>query len=155
MGKKLGVGDRIPSFALTDKDGKTVTSESLLGSGPVVLYFYPKDETRGCTAQACAFRDRYEVFKTAGAEVVGISSDDGESHDRFATRHSLPFVLLSDPGAALRKQFGARDLGIIPGRYTYVVDREGVIRHMFTSQLQATRHVDEALAMVRELAGNA
>ena len=153
MAKKLGVGDKIPSFSLTNQAGQTVSSTELLGAGPLVIYFYPKDDTPGCTAEACAFRDQYEVFKEAGAEVVGISSDSTESHSGFAARHSLPFVLLSDPGGKLRKQFGARDFGLIPGRYTYVVDRDGVIRHTFTSQFRATQHVEEALGVIKRLAG--
>ena len=149
----LSVGDRIPSFTLRSAKGQDVSSDSdLLGKGPVVIYFYPKDETKGCTAQACAFRDSYAVFQDAGAEVVGISSDSESSHDSFAQHHNLPFVLLADRGGKVRKAFGVpRTMGVIPGRVTYVCDSAGVIQHVFNSQMQATRHVDEALGIVKRL----
>src|SRR5690606_39455723 len=110
------------------------------------------DDTPGCTREACAFRDDYEAFQEAGAEVLGISSDTSESHRRFAAKHRLPFRLLADPGGKVRAAFGVpRTAGLLPGRVTYVIDREGVIRHAFNSQLAATRHVDEALAVLRTL----
>jgi peroxiredoxin Q/BCP len=119
-----------------------------------VLYFYPKDDTPGCTAEACAFRDQYEVFRDAGAEVIGISSDSAKSHQAFAARHSLPFVLLSDPAGKVRGQFGVgKTLGLFPGRVTFVMDRDGIVRHAFDSQLMATRHVSEALDVVKQLVG--
>ena len=150
---RIEVGDRIAPFALPGADGEVVTSEGLLGRGPLVLYFYPKDETPGCTAEACAFRDSYEVFADAGAEVVGISADSPGSHRAFAANHRLPFLLLSDTGNAVRRAFGVpRTLGLIPGRVTYVVDREGVVQHVFNSQMHALRHVEEALLVVRRLA---
>ena len=116
------------------------------------LYFYPKDETPGCTAEACSFRDSYEVFREAGAEVVGVSSDSTSSHDRFATRHRLPFTLLSDEGGRVRKRYGVRPtLGILPGRVTYVIDGSGVVRHVFSSQTGVQRHVQEALDALKEI----
>jgi peroxiredoxin Q/BCP len=154
MPRKLGTGDRIPSFTLRSQDGGEIASADLLGKGPLVIFFYPKDDTPVCTAEACAFRDQYDVFKEAGAEVIGISADSEASHQSFADRHRLPFVLLSDPDNTVRKQFGAQQaLGLIPGRVTYVVDAGGVIRHQFSSQLQAAKHVSEALEVVRSLAG--
>ena len=100
-GRRVSVGDHAPDFTLPDQSGKPVRLSDLLGERAVVLYFYPKDETGGCTAEACSFRDSYEVFKDAGAEVVGVSSDTVESHQSFATHHRLPFVLLSDADGAL------------------------------------------------------
>jgi peroxiredoxin Q/BCP len=152
MNSRIQVGDRIPDFALPDQHGTVVSAASLLGHGPVVLFFYPRDETPGCTAEACAFRDQYEVFRAAGAQLVGISSDAPERHQRFASRHQLPFVLLSDRGGELRKRFGVpRSLGLLPGRVTYVLDREGVVQHVFESQFAAVKHVEEALRVVRAL----
>jgi peroxiredoxin Q/BCP len=153
MARKLDTGDPIPSFNLRSQDGSEVRSDDLLGKGPLVIFFYPKNDTPVCTAEACAFRDQYDVFKDAGAEVVGISADSASSHQSFASRHRLPFVLLSDPDNRVRKQFGAQQaLGLLPGRVTYVVDAKGVIRHQFSSQLQAAKHVAEALQVVRSLA---
>jgi peroxiredoxin Q/BCP len=118
----------------------------------VVLYFYPKDNTRGCTAEACAFRDSHEIFADAGAEVIGVSSDSVESHEKFAGRHQLPFVLVSDQGGVVRKRFGVpTTLGVLPGRVTYVIDREGIVRHVFSSMTNIDKHVDDALAVVKQL----
>ncbi len=142
----VGVGALAPDFTLNDADGKPFRLADLRGKKAVVLYFYPADETPGCTAEACAFRDGYEVFKDAGAEVVGVSADSPDEHRAFAAHHRLPFVLLSDPDNLARRLYGVRrSLGIIPGRVTYVIDREGIVRHVFDSQFQATRHVVEAM----------
>jgi len=117
-----------------------------------VLYFYPKDNTKGCTAQACAFRDHYLVFKEAGAEVVGVSTDSSASHQGFAEQHDLPFILLSDRSGAVRRAYGATALfGLMTGRVTYVIDASGTVRHVFNAMFDATRHVDEALGVVRKL----
>jgi peroxiredoxin Q/BCP len=149
-GKLLGVGDRAPDFSLPDQDGKTATLRDLLGTGCLVLYFYPKDDTPGCTAEACSFRDQHEVFAQAGACVVGVSSDDVDSHRRFADKYHLPFRLLADRGGELRAKFGvAKTLGLLDGRVSFVIDGEGIIRHTFNSQLRARRHVEEALQFVR------
>jgi peroxiredoxin Q/BCP len=117
----------------------------------MVIYFYPKDDTPGCLKEACTFRDRYEEFIKLGAEVVGISSDDQRSHTEFVAKYNLPFRLLSDTDQKVRKEYGALDL-FLPGRVTYVVDKKGVVRHVFSSQSQATKHIDEAFRMVVELA---
>jgi len=120
----------------------------------VVLYFYPKDDTPGCTKEACSFRDQYQDFQDAGAEVIGVSSDAEASHEKFAAKHRLPFVLLADRSGVVRKQYGVpATLGLLPGRVTFVIDRQGIVRHVFNSQLQATRHVEEAIAALRALAG--
>lgn len=149
----VAVGDRAPDFTLPDQTGKSVRLSDLLGKGAVVLYFYPKDETRGCTAEACGFRDSYQVFSDAGAEVVGVSSDSVESHRSFAQHHRLPFTLLSDAQGALRKRYGVpTTLGMLPGRVTYIIDRHGVVRHIFSSQIQIEKHISEALETLRALA---
>lgn len=147
------VGDTAPDFTLPSQTGEVIRLSDLLARQVVVLYFYPKDESRGCTTEACAFRDRYEAFQEAGAVVVGVSADSVASHARFAARNGLPFLLLSDAGSAVRRRYGvARSLGIIPGRATYVIDRQSVVRHMFVSQLDMGGHIREALQTVTELA---
>jgi thioredoxin-dependent peroxiredoxin len=146
------VGQQCPSFNATDMDGKTVSNIDLLANGPLVLYFYPKDETSVCTAQACGFRDDHQAFQEAGATVVGVSPDSPESHRNFASHHNLPFQLLSDPQKALFRLFGVSDsLGFLVGRETFVIDPKGTIQHRFRSQLFAKKHVDQALASVRKL----
>ena len=154
--RPVEVGDSAPDFTLPSQSGEEVRLRDVWERGPVVLYFYPKDETPGCTTEACTFRDSYEVFKEAGAEVVGVSSDSVASHDSFAARHRLPFVLLADEGGRVRKRYGVKaTLGILPGRVTYVIDRAGVVRHVFSSQLGAQRHVQEALDALKEIAATA
>jgi peroxiredoxin Q/BCP len=144
------VGDRAPDFSLPDASGRAVSLGDFRGKRPVVLYFYPKDDTPGCTKEACTFRDQYEDFKSVGAEVIGVSSDSPESHQKFATKYSLPFTLLSDRGGKVRKLYGVpATLGLIPGRVTFVIDTGGVVRHVFNSQAQAAKHVEESLATLR------
>jgi peroxiredoxin Q/BCP len=148
----IGVGDKAPDFQLTDQAGRKVSLADFRGEKAVVLYFYPKDETPGCTKEACSFRDSYEDFVKAGAEVIGVSGDSVDKHKSFAAHHGLPFTLLADDGNKLRKAYGVpATLWILPGRVTYVIDKQGVVRHVFDSQLQATKHIDEALAVVRTL----
>ena len=118
----------------------------------MVVYFYPKDFTQGCTAEACSFRDSYESFKDLGAEVIGISSDSQDSHRGFAQRHHLPFILLSDMDGSTRKAYGVKKtLGLFPGRVSFVIDKKGIIRHVFSSQSRATAHVGEALNVLKSL----
>lgn len=150
----IKVGDHAPDFAFTQKDGTQASLRSLIEKKrTVVLYFYPKDETPGCTAQACSFRDNYEAFTEAGAEVIGVSADSGESHASFSSHHRLPFSLVSDQDGALRKSYGVPRsfLGLVPGRVTYVIDPNGVVQHIFNSQLNATQHITEALQVVKRL----
>jgi len=148
-------GDRAPDFRLSDPSGETVQLSALRG-GPVVVFFYPKDDTPTCTAEACLFRDRYEEFVEAGARVIGISSDGAASHASWAAKHRLPFTLLSDPGGAARKAFRVkRTLGILPGRSTFVLDGEGIVRHAFHSARHPDRHVNDALRVVKQLASGA
>jgi thioredoxin-dependent peroxiredoxin len=150
---KVQVGDKAPTFSLPTQAGTNTSLDDFLGKSAVVLYFYPKDNTSGCTAEACSFRDSYEVFKKAGAEVIGVSSDSEESHQQFASKNHLPFLLLSDKKGALRKLYGVNTaLGILPGRVTYVIDKEGVVRHVFSDMLNANKHIDEALKVVQEIA---
>ena len=151
----LGVGDRAPSITLDDHDGNTCAVAERNGS-PLVLFFYPKDETPGCTAEACSFRDSYSELQTLGAQVWGVSGDDAVSHRRFAERHQLPFPLLSDGDQALRRAFGVpKTLGLLPSRVTYVIDTNGIVRHVFNNLLDGPAHVREALQVLRSLKAQA
>ncbi len=153
--RRVSVGDRAPDFALPNAAGETVRLSDFQGKRDVVLYFYPKDNTPGCTAEACSFRDNYDAISGLDAEVLGISSDSQASHEGFAAQYRLPFPLLSDEGGAVRKRYGVpATLGLLPGRVTYVIDKQGVIRHIFNSQLNIERHIAEALAGLRALSGD-
>jgi peroxiredoxin Q/BCP len=147
----LQVGDKVPEFTLPSHTGEKVSMNDLIGDRAVVLFFYPKDNSPGCKKEVCAFRDAYEVFKEKGAEVIGISSDSLSSHEDFAAKHALQFRLLSDEDNEVRKMFGAYDAVGLPGRVTYVIDNEGVIRYVFSSQLHPTKHIREALREIEEI----
>ena len=149
---KINVGDKAPEFTLPSQMGDNVTLSEYFGEKNIVLYFYPKDETKGCTREACEFRDRYDVFTNLGAEVLGVSSDSLESHKSFATHHGLPFLLLSDKEGKVRKLYGVPStMGILPGRVTYIIDKKGIIRHIFNSQYKPKKHIEEALKILEEL----
>jgi len=144
------IGDAAPNFRLPTNDGSYVALADFLGKKNVVVYFYPKDFTQGCTAEACSFRDSYETFKDLGAEVIGISSDTQSSHRDFAQKHHLPFILLSDADGSARKAYGVKKtLGLFAGRVSFVIDKKGIIRHIFSSQTRATAHVEEALNILK------
>lgn len=150
---KVKVGDTAPPLTLSDQNGKQFTLQRLFsGFAPksVVLYFYPADETPGCTKQACSFRDAYQEFKRRGAEVIGVSVDNPESHRKFAAKYNLPYTLLSDEGDKARKEWGVpSDLfGVLPGRQTYVMDKKGVVKLVFNNQFQPEKHVEETLAVL-------
>ncbi|XP_068660203.1 peroxiredoxin Q, chloroplastic-like [Aristolochia californica] len=149
---KVTKGSAPPSFTLKDQDGRSVSLSKFKGK-PVVVYFYPADETPGCTKQACAFRDSYEKFKKAGAEVIGISGDDTASHKAFAKKYRLPFTLLSDEGNKVRKDWGVpADLfGTLPGRQTYVLDKKGVVQLIYNNQFQPEKHIGETLNLLQSL----
>jgi peroxiredoxin Q/BCP len=147
----LAAGDRAPLIALRDQNGVERRSDQLAGKA-LVLFFYPKDDTPGCTAEACAFRDSYGDLQAMGAEVWGVSGDDAASHQRFASRHNLPYPLLVDQGNQLRKAFGVPGvLGLLPGRVTYVIDGDGLIRHVFNNLLDGAAHRNEARAALHRL----
>ncbi|MEO1208923.1 MAG: peroxiredoxin [Cyanobacteria bacterium J06638_20] len=148
----IQVGDTAPDFALPNQAGEIVSLSQFNGQKPVVLYFYPKDDTPGCTTESCSFRDSYEAFTDLGAEVMGISSDSPQSHQQFANKHNLPFTLVSDTGSKMRKAYGVpATLGLLPGRVTYVIDREGIVKHVFNSQFNPKAHVAEALNILKAL----
>lgn len=151
----LAVGEKAPGFTLPSAAGP-VSLESLLGERAVVLFFYPKDDSPGCTAEACSFRDQYDAFVEAGADVVGISPDSPDSHAHFSAKHALRVKLLSDPGGKVAALYGvSKTLGLFPGRATFLIDRHGVVRHRFVSQLQFRRHTSEALDAIRKLGSSA
>jgi thioredoxin-dependent peroxiredoxin len=147
------VGDKAPDFSLPSQMGDNVTLSEFLGKKNVVLYFYPKDETPGCIKEACTFRDSYEELANLGTEVLGVSGQSVASHKSFATHYGLPFILLSDQDNTVRKLYGvpSSGLGLIPGRVTYIIDKQGIVRHIFNSQTQAPRHVEEAKKTLQEL----
>lgn len=148
----IKVGDTAPDFSLPAQDGSNVSLAQFRGQKAVVLYFYPKDDTPGCTAESCAFRDQYEVFESAGAEVIGVSGDSSESHQKFAAKYNLPFTLLSDKGDRIRKLYGATAaFGLFPGRVTYVIDQQGVVQYVFDSMFNFKGHVEEALKKLQAL----
>jgi peroxiredoxin Q/BCP len=148
----LQIGDKIPGFKGKDTDGNDFDSQDIIGKKPLVIYFYPKDNTPGCTAQACSFRDQYEDFTVLGAEVIGISSDSVASHQKFSKQYKLPFILLSDADKKIRNLFGVSSImfGLLPGRVTYVADKNGIIKLVFNSMM-ATKHISKALETVREI----
>lgn len=146
------VGDKAPDFTLPSQMGDNVKLSEFLGKKNIVLYFYPKDETAGCTKEACSFRDSYEELTKLGAEVLGVSGQSIESHQSFATHYGLPFILLADEGNKARELYGVpSSMGIIPGRVTYIIDKKGIVRHIFNSQTQAQRHVEEAKKTLLEI----
>ncbi len=147
----LIVGNKIPIFIVKDSNGNDFDSETVVGKKPVVIYFYPKDDTPGCTTQACSFRDQYEDFMDLGAEIIGVSSDSVASHQKFAKRYKLPFLLLSDSDKKLRKLFGVPSdlLGLLPGRATYVADKNGVIQLVFNS-MSSKIHIKKALEILKK-----
>jgi peroxiredoxin Q/BCP len=149
---ELTNGTPAPDFELPDQNGKTISLRQYRGKRAVVIFFYPKDDTTGCTIEACKFRDDFPQFEASGAEILGISDDSTESHGKFASKYNLPYTLLSDKGGRVRKLFGVKKtFGLIPGRVTFVIDREGIVRHVFSSQSSPARHVEEALARIAGL----
>lgn len=149
----LKVGDQVPDFTAQAHNGETVSLADFRGKKTVVLYFYPRDNTSVCTAQACSFRDSYEDFARDGAVVIGVSGDSLERHQAFAEQKRLPFLLVSDADGSLRKKFGVPNmLGLIPRRVTFVIDRNGVIRHVFEAMFSASPHIEGAREIVKQLA---
>jgi peroxiredoxin Q/BCP len=151
--KKIEVGSIVPQFTLKDQNGNLFAIDSVLGKKNLVIYFYPKDESPGCTKEACYFRDQFEVFKEVNALIIGISGQSVESHKKFAEKYRLSYTLLSDEGNKIRKLFGVPTnfLGLLPGRVTYVIDKNGKVVFVFDSQTQTKRHVDDALKILKGL----
>lgn len=150
--KKVEIGDQVPKFKLLNQDGKMIEIANYVGKA-MVIYFYPKDDTIGCTREACGFRDEYYRFSKADVRIIGISGDSVESHKKFKSKYGLPFDLLSDLNNKVRTSFGVpADLfGLIPGRVTYVIDRKGIVIHIFNNQMNATKHIEESLRIIDTL----
>ena len=152
-GKRLAVGDSAPNFSALDYRGETVSLGSFAGNKVVVLYFYPKDDTPGCTTEAIGFRDKLAQFAAAGAEVIGVSDDSADFHKAFAKKYKLPFRLLTDTNGALRERYGVRNAFLFfPGRVTFVIDKQGKVAYIYDSMRDAQGHVDKTLAVVQQLA---
>jgi thioredoxin-dependent peroxiredoxin len=152
MASRIGIGDSAPVFSLKSQSGEVVDLQGMIGKREIVLYFYPKDNTPGCTTEARAFRDNYQAFRDMGAEVIGISSDSVDSHRDFASRCDLPFTILSDADGKVRKLYGVpSSLGLLPGRVTYVIDTKGVVRHVFNSQMNPAKHAEEAMKILEAI----
>jgi peroxiredoxin Q/BCP len=148
----LKEGDPAPKFRLPSSTGGDVSLDDFLGKKNLVLYFYPKDNSPGCTREACSFRDSHPAFKELNAEVVGISGDSQSTHERFASTEHLPFILLSDSDGSVRKAYGVkRTLRVIPGRVTFVIDKQGIIRRIYSLQLHSETHVREALKALKSI----
>lgn len=149
----LQIGDTCPTFKLANQFGELIDSSDLIGTKNLVIYFYPKDDTPGCTKEACSFRDSYEEFKDLGCEVLGISSDSVEEHKKFAEKYRLSFNLLADTSKEVRKAFGVPGnlFGLIPGRVTYIIDLKGHIRGVYNSQTNPLGHIEQALQLVKNL----
>ena len=150
---KIEVGSFIPEFSLPDQNGTEFKINDVLGKKKLVIFFYPKDDSPGCTKEACSFRDQFEVFAQADALIIGISGQSVESHKKFAEKYKLTFTLLSDSDNKVRKLFGVPTnlFGLLPGRVTYIVDKTGKVAYIFDSQTQATRHVDEAMRVLKAM----
>jgi peroxiredoxin Q/BCP len=143
--RKIKVGDKVPIFKLINQNGAVFDIENHIGKQPMVIYFYPKDNTSGCTKEACKFRDEFEYFTDIDALVIGISSDSVESHKQFEKKYNLPFILLSDKNKQVRKLFGVpNSIGFIPGRVTYIINKFGKIIYIFSSMTNAEKHITEA-----------
>ena len=149
--KKIEVGDQVPTFSLKNQNDEIFTVNQRIGK-PMVIYFYPKDDTPGCTKQACRFRDDFENFNDLGALVIGISADSVASHKKFEEKYNLPFILLADTENVVRNLFGVpKNLFLIPGRVTYVIDKNGIVQYVFNSQLNAEKHIENALKKLKAI----
>jgi peroxiredoxin Q/BCP len=148
----IEVGDKAPIFSLKDQNNNDFSIEQFIGKKPLVIFFYPKDFTPGCVREVCTFRDQYQDFQDKGVEVIGISSDGQKSHEKFAKKHNLPFTLLSDARGKMRKQFGVPSsmFGLLPGRMTFVINSNGIIKMRFNSQFSAEKHIEESLKILNK-----
>jgi peroxiredoxin Q/BCP len=148
---KIQVGDTVPNFILKDQNGTDFSVTNLIGKKAMVIYFYPKDDTPGCTKEACSFRDEFQDFTDLNVEVIGISSDNVASHKKFSEKYKLPFTLLADTKKEVQKLFGVPRsiLGLIPGRVTYIVNKKGIVIYVFNSLGNAEKHISEAKRVLK------
>jgi len=149
----IKIGDKCPDFSLLDQNGELVTIKEIIGDKNIVIYFYPKDNTWGCTKQACSFRDSFQDFVDLGCEVIGISTDSIDSHKMFSKKYNLNFKILSDVDDEVREKFGVPKslFGIIKGRVTYIIDKKGNVAWIFNSQLNAEGHISKSIEVLKEL----
>jgi len=144
------VGDKAPIFEAITDSGEKISLADFIGKHNIVLYFYPKDNTPGCTREACAFRDNWNLLKDYNVVVIGVSSDDINSHKKFKEKYQLPFILVSDPDKRIRELYNAKGF-ILPARITFVIDKRGIIRHIYNSQFNPENHVKEALKTLQKI----
>jgi peroxiredoxin Q/BCP len=148
---ELKAGDTAPDFSLSDERGLPVSLKDYLGKKVVVLYFYPKDFTSGCTAEACSFRDDYKLYQSKGAVVIGVSLDSVESHSRFSEKYNLPFAILSDRNKEVAKAYGVLGLGgFLTKRVTFIIGKNGKITHIFP-KVDVRHHSEEVLKALEEV----
>ena len=149
----IQIGDKIPSFTLLNQNNQEVDINSFVGTKNIVIYFYPNDNTPGCTKEACSFRDAMQNLNNLDCEIIGISADSVTSHKAFATQYNLKYNLLSDTNNQVRKLFGVpRNLfGIIPGRVSYIFDKEGIVLHIVNSQMNPEKHIQETLETLQAI----
>jgi thioredoxin-dependent peroxiredoxin len=152
--RALKVGNKCPLFTLKNQNGESIDIGERIGKQFLLIYFYPKDQTYGCTQQACSFRDAYDEFLNYNCKVFGVSSDSTSSHDRFSNKHNLNFDILSDEQDYVRNElFGVPKnlFGLLKGRVTYLINKEGKICWVFNSQMNATKHISEAIEFLKQL----
>ena len=149
----IKIGDKCPDFSLLDQFGENIVIKDLIGNKNIIIYFYPKDNTWGCTKQACSFRDSFQDFVDLDCEVIGISSDSTQSHKSFAEKFNLNFKILSDSTDKVRNLFGVPKsiFGLLKGRVTYIIDKNGIVVWIFNSQLNSTAHISKAIDFVKSL----
>ena len=147
----ISIGDLCPTVSLKNQEGQTINIQDYIGSKNVIIYFYPKDNTAGCTKEACSFRDAMQDLNNLDCEVFGISADSVESHKQFANQFRLTFNFLSDVDNSVRKLFKvpANLFGLIPGRVTYIVNKEGKVVHIINSQMNPDKHIKETIEIVK------
>jgi len=147
----LKIGDSAPEFTLIDDQGVPVSLKNYFGKKVVVLYFYPRDFTSGCTKEACSFRDDYQVYEESGAVVIGVSLDSQESHKKFSEKHDLPFSLLSDNQKEVAKKYGVLGFGgLLAKRTTFIIDKKGKIAWIFP-KVDVKKHSKEVLEILDKI----
>lgn len=149
----IKIGDKCPIFSLLDQKGEMYNLSDVIGQKNCVIYFYPKDNTWGCTKQACSFRDAFQDFVDLGCEVIGISSDSVSSHKLFSEKYNLNFPILSDSKDEVRNLFGVPKslFGLLKGRVTYIIDKNGIVVWVFNSQVNSVAHISKAINFVKEM----
>lgn len=146
----LSKGDKCPDFETLTDSGEKFKLYDHVGTKNIVLYFYPKDNTPGCTAEACSFRDNWERINKFNVEVFGVSSDTEDSHKKFKEKHNLPFTLLTDKDKRIRSLYGATGM-LLPPRITFVIDRNGIITHVYNSQIKPVNHVEQVIKALSQM----